>query len=125
MKFIYMIIIILFISTLNSQINNNDSINYKNPSLSWRLAIIPGLGQVYNKKYIKSISFITLELYAGYKYIDFKNKENFALRNTYAWWVFGLYIWSILDAYVDAHLSTFPSQGHEFNTLKDSLEIIK
>ena len=87
---------------------NKDSIYYKNPSLSWKLAMIPGLGQIYNQKYLKSISFLTFQTYAVIKYIEFENKQNIALRNTYAWWVFGIYIWSILDAYVDAHLSTFP-----------------
>ena len=42
----------------------------------------------------------------GENYLN--NENNYSMRNTYAWWTFGLYIWSMLDAYVDAHLSSFP-----------------
>ena len=39
-------------------------------------------------------------------------------RNTYAWWVLGLYVMSILDSYIDAHLSTFPVKVTEINDQK-------
>tara|TARA_B100000029_G_scaffold142986_1_gene138236 strand:+ start:5340 stop:5705 length:366 start_codon:yes stop_codon:yes gene_type:complete len=108
MKYLNYFIAFLFITNLIASLNNNDTLNYKNPQISWRLAIIPGLGQIYNEEYFKSFSFITLQIYSGYKYIQLNNENNYSMRNTYAWWTFGLYIWSMLDAYVDAHLSSFP-----------------
>ena len=31
-------------------------------------------------------------------------------RNLFAWLVLGVYVMNLIDAYVDAHLSTFPNQ---------------
>ena len=43
-----------------------------------------------------------------HKFNDYNKRDKIANRNTYFWWIAGLYIMSIIDAYVDAHLSTFP-----------------
>ena len=72
------------------------------------MALIPSAGQVYNKDYHKAVGFWLLESYSVYKFNDYKKRDKLANRNTYAWWIAGLYIMSIIDAYVDAHLSTFP-----------------
>ena len=49
-----------------------------------------------------------------YKFNDYHKQGNeLGKRNTYAWWVIGLYIMSILDAYIDAHLSTFPTEKNK------------
>ena len=87
-----------------------DSLEVKDPSLAWKLALIPSAGQIYNRDYHKMTGFWLLELYSIYKF-DYYNKEDkLGNRNTYAWWIMGLYIISIVDAYVDAHLSTFPTK---------------
>ena len=60
-----------------------------------------------------------LEFYSIYKF-DYYSKENkLGNRNVYAWWIVGLYIMSIVDAYVDAHLSTFPTKPNEKETLDE------
>ena len=85
-----------------------DSTKIKNPSLAWKISFIPGLGQLYNQRWIKSIMIFSSEYYAINKYKTLKRNGNITKRNTYAWWVMGIYIYGILDAYVDAQLSTFP-----------------
>ena len=111
-----LILTIICINILFSKEAVIDSSNVKNPSLAWKLAFIPSAGQIYNGDYHKAIGFWLLESYAIYKY-DFyyqkdkkDNQEMIGKRNTYGWWIFGLYMMSIIDAYVDAHLSTFPTE---------------
>jgi len=76
--------------------------------------LIPAAGQIYNKDYHKAIGFCLLESYSIYKFNDYHKQGNqLGKRNTYAWWIAGLYVISILDAYIDAHLSTFPSKKNK------------
>ena len=82
------------------------------------MALIPSGGQFYNKDYHKVAGFWLLESYSIHKYNDYNKRNKLANRNTYAWWVAGLYIMSIVDAYVDAHLSTFPVKV-DSNRMKD------
>ena len=49
-----------------------------------------------------------MELYAIYRFNDWNKENRLRKRDTYGWWIVGLYVMSIVDAYVDAHLSTFP-----------------
>jgi CheY-like chemotaxis protein len=61
---------------------------------------------------------------SGLELTDELKKENrIGLRNTYAWWTFGLFVWNMLDAYVDAQLSTFPVRLLESNNDIDSLKV--
>ena len=55
--------------------------------------------------------------------MELKDEGRIGLRNTYAWWVFGLFVWNILDSYVDAQLSTFPIKRLESSAINDSLLI--
>ena len=117
------IFIIIFFCVCYAQENIYvDSSKVKNPEISWKLSFIPGLGQIYNKKYLKAIGFASAEAYAVSKFILLKNENRVGLRNTYAWWIFGLYVWNILDAYVDSHLSTFPIKKLQSNEASDSLK---
>ena len=102
-----------------------DSNQVRNPSLAWKLSFFPGLGQIYNGKYVKSLGFLIGEYYVINKFIDYKNDGKIAMRNTYAWWIFGIYVLNILDSYVDAHLSTFPNKKLEYESINDSLKYIK
>ena len=72
---------------------------------------------------MKAFGFVAGEYIALSRFNEFKNNESIGLRNTYAWWIIGLYIWSILDAYVDAQLSTFPINRLQSNNEVDSLRI--
>ena len=118
----YWIIILFAFSICTSQKEGYiDSSKVRNPSLAWKLGVIPGLGQLYNGKYFKSIGFIGAEYYAVNRFMKLKNEGRIGLRNTYAWWLFGLFVWNILDSYVDAHLSTYPVNRLELSTINDSL----
>ena len=79
------------------------------------MALIPSAGQIYNKYYHKVVGFWLLESYSVHKFNDYNKRDKVANRNTYGWWIVGLYIMSIIDAYVDAHLSTFPVEVESDN----------
>jgi len=97
-----------------------DSLEIKNPSIAWKIAFVPGFGQLYNEKYIKFATLTSTHLYAIKKYTTLRKQGNITKRNTWGWWVIGLYFYGILDAYVDAQLSSFPSK-----VKKDSLNLEK
>ena len=100
-----------------------DSTKVRNPGLAWKLGVIPGMGQLYNRKYVKAIGFMGAEYFALSRFIELRKENRIGLRNTYGWWVFGLFVWNMLDAYVDAHLSTFPVRFLESNNTSDSLMV--
>ena len=118
----YWVIILFALSICTSQEEGYiDSSKVRNPGLAWKIGFIPGLGQLYNGKYFKSIGFIGAEYYVVTRFMELKDDGKIGLRNTYAWWLFGLFVWNILDSYVDAHLSTFPVKRLESSTVSDSL----
>ena len=98
-----------------------DSSKVRDPGLAWKIGFIPGIGQLYNGKYLKSIGFIGAEYYTVTRFMELKDAGRIGLRNTYAWWLFGLFVFNILDSYVDAHLSTFPVKRLESSVVNDSL----
>ena len=120
----YWIIFLFVLRICTSQdLEYIDSTKVRNPRLAWKLSVIPGMGQLYNGKYIKAIGFMGAEYFAVNRFIELKNENRIGLRNTYGWWVFGLFVWNMLDAYVDAQLSTFPIKRLESNNNLDSLKI--
>ena len=104
----YLLLYFCLFSMLMAQDTQIDSTKIKNPNVAWKLSLIPGMGQLYNEEYIKSVAFILTGTYAYLKQSEFASSGQIGKRNTYSWWVFALYVWGILDAYVDAQLSTFP-----------------
>ena len=98
-----------------------DSSKVRDPKLAWKLSIIPGLGQLYNGKFIKAVGFAGAEYIAIDHFIESRNANKIGSRNTYAWWIFGIFVWNVLDAYVDAQMSTFPVKKLESNNVQDSL----
>ena len=120
----YWIVILFTFSISTSQESEYvDSTKVRNPGLAWKLGVIPGMGQLYNGRYLKAIGFIGAEYFAVNRFIELKNENKIGLRNTYGWWVFGLFVWNMLDAYVDAQLSTFPIKRLEPNNNLDSLKV--
>ena len=120
----YWIVILFAFSIGTSQeLGYVDSTKVKNPSMAWKLGVIPGLGQIYNEKYVKAIGFMGAELFVVSRFIELKEANKIGLRNTYAWWIFGLFVWNMLDAYVDAQLSTFPVRRLESTNDIDSLKV--
>ena len=95
----------------------------KNSKIAFYWSLVPGLGQAYNGKWVKSISIVGLELaaydawnenkffYNNYKdtYPLSKHRKHRYLqkRNKYAWWIGFIYVYGMIDAVVDAHLHNF------------------
>lgn len=84
------------------------------------LGLVPGGGQLYNRKWAKAALIMALDTYAISEfqqsrrlyndYVGSPEEGNPYLdrRNRHAWRVLFFYLLGIMDAYVDAHLSTFP-----------------
>ena len=97
------------------------SVINKNPKKAFIFSLVPGMGQAYNGRWIKSALVIGLEISSFlswkenlYRYNQYDN-NNFPLRkyrylekrNKYAWWMGIIYIYSMIDAVVDSHLHSF------------------
>ena len=123
----YWVILLLTLSISIAQDEGYiDSTKIRNPKISWKVGFVPGLGQLYNGKYLKALGFVSSEYIAINRFNKFnKDNNSIGLRNTYAWWIIGLYIWNILDTYVDAQLSTFPINRLDSNDAMDSLKVIE
>ena len=80
-----------------------------------KINFIPIVGQIENKKYIKAVLLGSAISYSTYKYIDYSKNNKISKRNTYAWWILGLYFYGIIDAYVDGHFKNFPKKKDEIN----------
>lgn len=118
-------IAILFAFSISTSQNTEyvDSTKVRDPGIAWKLGVLPGMGQVYNGKYVKAIGFMGAEYFVVSRFLELKKENRIGLRNTYAWWAFGLFVWNMLDAYVDAQLSTFPVIRLESNNEIDSLKV--
>ena len=97
--------------------------NLKNSKIAFYWSLVPGLGQAYNGKWVKSISIVGLEYAACVAWIENKNFYNnyekdsnpdklpkhryLQKRNKYAWWIGFIYVYGMIDAVVDAHLHNF------------------
>ena len=119
----WIVILCTFSIYAGQEVEYIDSAKVKDPSLAWKLGAIPGLGQLYNKRYVKAIGFMGAEYFVVNRFMELKKENRIGLRNTYAWWMFGLFVWNMLDAYVDAQLSTFPVRRLESNSDIDSLKV--
>ena len=121
MKFQYIFILILINGFVLGQ--NNESYKTKKPKVAFYYSLIPGLGQIYNGKWIKSAMFIGLEIvsinawsknktiYNKFENREYPLRKNRYLekRNKYAWWIGFIYVYAMIDAIVDAHLHPFES----------------
>lgn len=105
----------------NRIISNNDTVksSVKSPTGAMiRSLIFPGWGQVYNKKYLKAVLIFGVEtgiiansIYLNQKYkasqTDLDREFYINNRNLSNWWLVGVLLFSMADAFVDAHLSDF------------------
>ena len=126
----FAIVIILLFGMSFNQETKIDSSLIKNPNIALRLSLIPGIGQIYNKKYFKTILIWSTTYYIVNQYIKYskdgynsqycsqytiynQNECRIRNRNIYAWSIVGIYMLQLIDAYVDAHLSSFPMKVKE------------
>jgi len=123
--------LLLFLTVGKSQ--DTTAITIKSPKKAFALSLVPGLGQVYNGKWIKSALIIGLEVSSFMAWrlnLDRYNNydsNNFPLRkyrylekrNKYAWWMGVIYVYSMIDAVVDSHLHSFD------HLMNKPIEIIK
>jgi hypothetical protein len=119
----WIVILVLISISISQEKGYIDSSKVRNPRLAWKLSAVPGLGQLYNGKYLKAIGFVVAEYTAVSLFNEYKESNHIGLRNTYAWWIFGIYLWNIMDAYVDAQLSTFPVKRLKSRSDVDSLSV--
>ena len=114
---------------MSTALASNDSLDVKGKSShkAFIYSLIPGMGQAYNEKWIKSALVIGLEAsvfiswqenlkkYRNYDENEYPLNRHRYLekRNKFAWWMGIIYVYAMIDAIVDAHL-------HSFNDLMDS-----
>ena len=107
--FLYLFITISFLFSSIMEIDST-LIRDSRKALQWSLIPVVSQGQVYNKKYLKSLFFITGQSYTLsriYHYNDINDLKSIKKRNLNAWWFLGLYMSSVIDSYIDAELSSF------------------
>ena len=118
MRITIILLIIICNIELHCQETFIDSTQIKNPSLSWKLSVIPGLGQLYNGECMKTF-LIHSSLWISREEMNVRT-SSIGKRNTWAWWFLGIYVLGIVDAYVDAHLTSFPIKKHTRNKVDES-----
>lgn len=120
MKIKLVLIIYVFLFTFNFGQTNKKKV-ILNPRKAFYCSLIPGLGQAYNKKWLKSLVIISSEItfyqlwqkniqnYNNYDQNNYPLKKHRYLekRNKYAWWIGIVYIYGMIDSIVDAHLFEF------------------
>ena len=100
-------------------VKNNNNIKIKSPKTAMIYsAVFPGLGQLYNGKKLKAVIFFggefgllanSIYLNQQYKKSIFEYDKEFYLnnRNLSTWYLVGAVLFSVIDAFVDAHLYNF------------------
>jgi hypothetical protein len=123
-KLVLIIYVFLFTFTFG-QTNKKKYI--LNPRKAFYYSLIPGLGQAYNKKWLKSLVIISSEItfyqlwqnniqnYNNYDQnnLPLKRHRYLEKRNKYAWWIGIIYIYGMIDSIVDAHLFEFKNLMEE------------
>jgi len=95
-----------------------------NPRTALLLGLIPGGGQIYNRDWLKALLVVGAEGYYIYQFQHYQQlcdgydeqdgidglggNPYLEPRNRSAWRALFVYLLGMMDAYVDAHLSTFP-----------------
>ena len=107
----------------------------KSPRKAILYSTLPGGGQIYNGKYLKAAIIFGAEVYVVSQFVlnrsyyhdweegkyELPKYRYRQLRNKYAWWIGFIYIYGLLDALVDSHLSSW--NPVEFEGLDDEKEI--
>ena len=113
------VVTFLLISTVLASQDSLD-VKIKDSKKAFIFSLIPGMGQAYNGKWVKSALVIGLEASAFISWQDNLKKHRdynndyplnrhryLEKRNKFAWWMGIIYIYAMIDAIVDAHLHSF------------------
>ena len=116
------IALIIFLAPLQSSAQADSLAVERLPKKAVIYSIIPGGGQIYNRKYLKAALVLGAEIYSAYNFqVSRDNYNSTGLesyrqdRNKYAWWMGFAYIYGLLDALVDSHLSAFDERDPELD----------
>jgi len=97
-----------------------DTTIQKSPKKAFFYSFIPSGGQIYNGKWLKAVTVIGLEIASIQQWSRYRDEHNnwsdqspltkhqyLEKRNKYAWWIWFVYMFGMLEAVVDAHLYPF------------------
>lgn len=134
-----MLLAILFCSVIAAQEEvapPDTTLQLPSPQKAILLGIIPGAGQLYNKKWLKFGIVVAAQSYYTYNFLDNREKYSnydgyygklpltqsryLSKRNKYGWWMALIYLWGMVDGYVDAHLASFPDDS--LNVIPSNIE---
>ena len=96
--------ILFMFSICLSDSNENEN------EFNWILNIVPMAGQLNNKKYSKAVLLGSAQAYSVHKFYHYNDTNQIGKRNTFTWWMLGLYFYGLIDAYVDYSLKNFPDK---------------
>lgn len=118
----WFIALIIFLVPLQSSAQADSLTVERVPKKAVIYSIIPGGGQIYNRQYLKAALVLGAEIYSAYNFqVSRDNYNSTGLesyrqdRNKYAWWMGFAYIYGLLDALVDSHLSAFDERDPELD----------
>ena len=125
MKFFLKILIFVLLSQLvfMEDLDSLKTVNGKKDS--WKMNLfpfalgIPSLGQLNNDKPLKGLSIAYLKGYWYNEFLDAKNDERISNRNRAFWWFVFLTFYSVIDAYIDPEMESFPIMEEENNKKKE------
>lgn len=117
--------------------DRSDKVPHRYPMAALALsAVFPGGGQLYTQKYFRAAAFAGAIAYFGYGYYredrairreltetpltlsdSLAHAANYDFhyesRRGYMWWGIGIWLFSMADAYVDAHMFKFDERAQE------------
>jgi len=124
--------------------DRSDKVPHRIPMVAMALSgVFPGGGQLYTQKYYRAVIFAGAIGYFGYGYYredkamnrevnlansaesdaDFMLHQNnyyahYDNRRTFQWWGVGALLFSMIDAYIDAHMFKFDERAEPAITLR-------
>jgi hypothetical protein len=125
-------------------VDRSDKVPHRYPMVAMGLsAVFPGGGQLYTQKYYRAAAFAGAISYLGYHWYD-ENRQANRIADTYAqgydtaqqaqlyaaWsvhndrqrtyqlWTIGIWLLSMADAYIDAHMFRFDDRADPQITLR-------
>ena len=108
------IVVVIF---LGAFLISQDSLKISNDKEVWKLNLIPAvtgfvpLGQLENDKPFKAIAIFALRHYWFNEFLIAKEINDISDRNRSFWWMFFLYFYGLIDAYVDYNFKNFPREN--------------